>query len=66
MEALRRGRDVCTLTASFNRSSINPSSEFFIDNYDQWKNDYPKAKEIFEKGIQAEIDLWGTALSPGS
>ncbi|KAF9785128.1 hypothetical protein BJ322DRAFT_1108587 [Thelephora terrestris] len=45
-------------------SSTVKQIEFFKTNYTEWKDHYPKAKEIFKKAIQAEIDLWGTALDP--
>jgi hypothetical protein len=41
-----------------------PLPEFFIDNYDHWKDHYAAINEIFKKAVQAEINLWGTALHP--
>jgi thiaminase len=55
---------VCTLIVSFHQSPIDPCPEFFKTNHTEWKDHYPKAKEIFKKAIQAEKDLWETALNP--
>ncbi|KAF9785119.1 hypothetical protein BJ322DRAFT_1020710 [Thelephora terrestris] len=37
---------------------------FFIQNYDQWKDQYDKANEIFQLACNGEINLWATALNP--
>ena len=40
-------------------------AEFFIQNFDAWKDHYAEATKIFRRACQGEIDLWGTALNPG-
>ena len=54
------------LIASVDRKSVDPPPAFFKENYDQWKNHYAEANEIFQKACQAELDFWDIALSPGA
>ncbi len=39
--------------------------EFFIQNFDAWKDHYAEATRIFRRAVQGEIDLWATAEDPG-
>ena len=45
--------------------SIDSSiAEFFIQNFDAWKDHYNEAQAIFRRACQGEIDLWGVAEHP--
>lgn len=44
--------------------STTHQKEFFIQNFDEWKDHYAEATKIFRRACQGEIDLWATALHP--
>ena len=48
---------------TFESSSVTPSPEFFIDNYESWKDHLPEIKKLFRETCQAELDLWNEALN---
>ncbi|THG96145.1 hypothetical protein EW026_g5639 [Hermanssonia centrifuga] len=50
--------------AQYEQSTIN-QKEFFIQNFDAWKDHYAEATRIFRRAVQGEIDLWATAEDPG-
>ncbi|PSR79403.1 hypothetical protein PHLCEN_2v7048 [Hermanssonia centrifuga] len=56
--------------AKYEQSTINQKvliilKEFFIQNFDAWKDHYAEATRIFRRAVQGEIDLWATAEDPG-
>jgi len=51
------------VNAQYEESTIR-QRDFFIANYDQWKDQYEKANQIFQLACNGEIGLWATALNP--